>query len=947
MNRRHARSARIRNTRKRRLQYELLEQRQLLATDLDAVDSLHRTSGPITWFESFPSVDRVSLESLASVDKSLPAGIAGPIEPAVGEWIVQLTDSAMKSLRSLDQANTLLNQAYGDFSILSGLGIDGLLLVRGRGATQSVLESSLGQNDNVQSYSLNELIEGQSTTPNDPEIVAGLMPGMEKIDATNAWDVSRGSSSTVVGVVDGGIDLVHPDLYLNIWLNQGELPRKYLDDDGPKLVDIDSDGLITFYDLNNVTRSTTSPYSLTFGSFATGPNASFVSDKNSNGRIDAADLLADANWADGRDTDSNGFFDDFFGVNFRTGAGDPFASNNPSDELGHGTHVAGTIGAIGGNASGVVGVNWQTSLMSLRILDNNNQGDSGAAIRAINYAREMRERYRVDTVGRVTEGANVRVLNNSWGQPGGYEVSLETAIQDSSDAGILFVAAASNGNFLGQGVDNDRTPFYPASYEVSGVIAVAASDSSDRPASFSNYGAKSVDLFAPGVGIRSTLPGGGYGSANGTSMASPHVAGTAALIWSAFPEATVAEIQRAILSTVDPIANGSLYVSTGGRLSASKALNADGFAPAARLIAKQDITTAGGTSTEFTIEYSHRSGIDTSTIGNDDLIIARQWGPADKIVATLKPNSITTTTKKATATYIVTAPGGTWDALDFGDYVISIVAGKVTSKVGKKTTEARDIGLFNVRISDPSVLYVTTFADSLEPGTLRSQIIAANSVAPPPRTIILDSGRYSIDIPSVVNPSSTFSNPEPKLYCGARERTLSWSNETTGDFDIVGSITIVGNQNDLTVLDAHQLSRVFKVHPSALLNLSRVTVTGGVSPVGEGGGGILSAGKVTVSDSNVQGNHALGSRIDNAIRGGGIAAWGGTTDIFRSWINDNESNYGGGLFYCGTAGGTISQSTVNDNKGGGLHSHSDTDLTVTNSVTLSGNAVKHFHQQFD
>ena len=640
MTSRHARSSRIRTTRKRRLLYELLEPRQLLAADLDAIESYQRTPGHITWFESFQSTERVSLDSLASVDKSLPAGIAGPIEPAVGEWIVQLTDSAAKSLRTLYEANALLNHAYGEFTIISGLGTEGLLLVRGRGATQSVLESSLSQNARVQSYSLNQLIEGQSTTPNDPEFVAGLMPGMERIDAKNAWDVSRGSSSTVVGVVDTGIDPVHPDLYLNIWLNQGELPRKYLDDDGPKLVDIDSDGLITFYDLNNATRSATAPYSLTVGGFATGPNASFVSDKNSNGRIDAADLLADANWADGRDADNNGFFDDFFGVNFRTGVGDPFASNNPSDELGHGTHVAGTIGAIGGNASGVVGVNWQTSLMSLRILDNNNQGDSGAAIRAINYAREMRERYRIDPAGRVTEGANVRVLNNSWGQPGGYEVSLETAIQDSSDAGILFVAAAGNGNFLGQGVDNDRTPFYPASYDVSGVIAVAASDASDRPASFSNYGVKSVDLFAPGVGIRSTLPGGGYGSANGTSMASPHVAGTAALVWSAFPEATVAEVQRAILSTVDPIANGSLFVSTGGRLSASKAINADVFAPAARLVSKQDIATAGGTSTEFTVEYSHRSGIDSTTIGNDDLIVTRQWGPADQLVATLKPNSI-------------------------------------------------------------------------------------------------------------------------------------------------------------------------------------------------------------------------------------------------------------------------------------------------------------------
>ena len=299
-------------------------------------------------------------------------------------------------------------------------------------SSQLVIEMELRNNPNVKHFSLNQLLEGQATSPDDPEFVGGLMPGLEKVEAINAWDVTRGSLSTVVGVVDGGVDPTHPDLYLNIWLNQGELPTKYLDNTGPRLTDIDNDGLISFYDLNNVTRAATTPYSITVRGFATGPNASFVVDRNNNGRIDAIDLLEDPNWADGFDTDDNGFFDDFFGVNFRSGTGDPFASNNPSDELGHGTHVAGTIGAIGGNREGVVGVNWQTSLMSLRILDNNNQGDSGAAIRAINYAREMRERYRVESNGRVTEGANVRVLNNSWGQPGGFEVSLEAAIQDLS-----------------------------------------------------------------------------------------------------------------------------------------------------------------------------------------------------------------------------------------------------------------------------------------------------------------------------------------------------------------------------------------------------------------------------------------------------------------------------------------------------------------------------------
>ena len=294
--------------------------------------------------------------------------------------------------------------------------------------------SSLKLANNVFSSGANSLISGQAS-PNDPEFQGGLLSGLARINAPAAWDVSTGSTSTVVGVVDGGIDAVHPDLYLNIWLNQGEIPTPLRG----QLSDIDNDGLITFYDLNNVTVN---PVTLerSDADFANGPKRQPSSmTRNSNGRIDAIDLLEDVNWADGRDTDGNSFFDDIFGVNFRSGVSDPFPSNRPFDELGHGTHVSGTIGAIGNNEFGVVGVNWQTSLMSLRILDNNNQADAGAAIRAINYAKEMRSELTIGDDGRVASGANVRVLNNSWGQPGGFDQALEVAISESGVEGILFV----------------------------------------------------------------------------------------------------------------------------------------------------------------------------------------------------------------------------------------------------------------------------------------------------------------------------------------------------------------------------------------------------------------------------------------------------------------------------------------------------------------------------
>ena len=255
---------------------------------------------------------------------------------------------------------------------------------------------------------------------------------------------------------------------------------------------------------------------------------------------------------DGIDNDGNGFVDDVFGWDFRNNDADPM------DDNGHGTHVAGTIGAVGDNGTGVVGVNWQVSIMSLKFLSSSGSGSTSGAIAAVNYATRMKRDF----------GVNVVATNNSWGG-GGFSTALRDAIAAGGRENILFVAAAGN-----DGTDNDATPHYPSSYTDTAVISVAASDRSNRLASFSNVGAASVDLAAPGASILSTLPGNAYGSYSGTSMAAPHVAGVVGLLAAARPGATAAEIRSAILSTTTPVAAFAGRMVTGGLLNAAAAVAA-------------------------------------------------------------------------------------------------------------------------------------------------------------------------------------------------------------------------------------------------------------------------------------------------------------------------------------------------------------------------------------
>jgi subtilisin family serine protease len=256
----------------------------------------------------------------------------------------------------------------------------------------------------------------------------------------------------------------------------------------------------------------------------------------------------------GIDDDGNGYIDDVFGIDTAEGDSDPM------DIDGHGTHVAGTVAAVGNNGRGVTGVSWNTKLMALKIFDGPFGGSVTAVVGAIEYMTMMRTQY----------GINIVASNNSYG---GYGFSQATsdAVAASIDAGILFVAAAGNDTN-----NNDVTPAFPASLTHDGIISVSATDHNDRIANFSNFGLTSVDVGAPGVDILSTLPGGGYGLLSGTSMASPHVAGVAALLASARPNATVNQLKAAILLGADPIDSLDDTTVTGARLNATTALRAIG-----------------------------------------------------------------------------------------------------------------------------------------------------------------------------------------------------------------------------------------------------------------------------------------------------------------------------------------------------------------------------------
>ena len=233
---------------------------------------------------------------------------------------------------------------------------------------------------------------------------------------------------------------------------------------------------------------------------------------------------------------------------------------DPLDDHNHGTHVSGTIGALGNNGQGVAGVNWTVSIMAVKFLDANNRGFISNAMNAIEFAIQTKRFFTS------SGGANVRVLNNSWFADN-YTPSVQDEIQRASDNDMLFVALAGNNS-----TDNDAIPRTPSGYSVPNIIGVAATNNRDNLASFSNYGRNTVHLGAPGENVYSTVRNNSYAYFSGTSMSTPHVAGAAMLLLSRCSLNTTS-LKGVILTSVDPVPE-LVNTITGGRLNVGRAMQA-------------------------------------------------------------------------------------------------------------------------------------------------------------------------------------------------------------------------------------------------------------------------------------------------------------------------------------------------------------------------------------
>ncbi len=803
-------------------------------------------------------------------------------------WIVRIRSDSLAADSTVANIGSLITMGGSSsrdvLHVVRGLGRPGLVLLQSNRGDRSEVVETLQNNPHVEYFEQNFKIQAQETLPNDADFPRQTYldnPTGYDIAAPSAWDTTTGNRELIVAVLDSGLDYSHPDLAGNVWINAGEIPASL------PVVDVDGDEVLSFVDLNQPA------------------NEAFVDDRNGNGFIDADDLLSDPAWMDEIDGDGNQFVDDLFGWDFV--ADDP----GPQDDNGHGTHVTGVIAAEGNNTIGVTGVSWQSSVMALKFLDENNSGDVKNAILAANYANMMRRDY----------GMDVRVINNSWVSLEGSSEALYQAFEESGVLDMLVVASAGNGNVFRQPNNNDEPGLaaYPASFDLENIISVTATDATGNLVPYFNYGQSSVDLAAPGLNIYSTEPGGGYGPRSGTSFAAPLVSAAALIVWANAPQATADEVRAAILEGVELDDSLAGKVSTGGRLNLRRALDRDTIAPRAELVSVSPIELRDLTDLDVSLTFSDESALDVSTIDLSDAEIRRVGLPT----VALQPASVTVSAsadaKRVDVTYTFTAPNGFWEEADNGDYQVFLRAGETADAAGntaRPLTLAPDDPLrlnstpFSIAVPAPGTITVARFDDTLSSGSLRAAVIEANQAAGE-NTILLDEGVYELTIPG-------------RLEGFAR----------TGDLDIrdgTGSLTIIGKGADKTTIDAAGIDRVFDLKPGVTLTLKDVRLVGG-DGVTWGGGIRNDGGTLTVLDSRFTNNHA--------DFGGAIYNISGSLVIQRSEIDENRGAEGGGVYiYDGTAmlvGNLIAENSA-ERFGGGVNNFAGT-LEIRDSTILQNNA---------
>ncbi len=506
--------------------------------------------------------------TVAPALQSNPAPVAPPTAYAPNHVIVAFDAdvSATARARVRAQVGTRSHKA------LSSRATDTEVLTIGATDVPTAV-AALKKNPNVR-FAEPDWIVTASAESNDRYVTGGSTWGLYGSDtsplnvfgsaAMASWSAGRGGSRSIaVGIIDTGINILHPDLSNNIWRNPVD------------------------------------------------------------------------NTVNGLDEDGNGFIDDVNGWDFHNDNNTVYDSATAD---AHGTHVAGTIGALGSNSIGVAGVNWNVTMIPAKFL-----GPAGGfisnAIEAADYLTALKVKYNFDPNDDPTIGVNIVATNNSWGG-GGFSQAMLDAINRGGNAGILFVAAAGNGGSDGRGDDNDTTVTYPSNYRCTNagagndtrgwdcVVAVAAIRSDGALATFSNYGVNTVDLGAPGQAIYSTLPGNSYGSYSGTSMATPHVTGSIALCRASSPGMTPATTRSTLLASRTVTESLTLTtVTPGGRL------NADAFAISC---AEQQ----GGTPLNLTppTPTRNRPGVFSKTSPANDATgvnrsAALSWAPASLVAS--------------------------------------------------------------------------------------------------------------------------------------------------------------------------------------------------------------------------------------------------------------------------------------------------------------------------